>query len=69
MQTAIDRLSVGKEKEINIIDFDGYRATNPFVCPECGEYVFPAVGKKNSFKHPKGMWFREINYEFFVFRK
>lgn len=54
MQTAIDRLSVGKEKEINIMDFDGYRATNRFVCPECGEYVFPAVGKKNSFKHPKG---------------
>ncbi|MEG1177705.1 MAG: hypothetical protein RSE40_03615 [Hydrogenoanaerobacterium sp.] len=54
MQTAIDRLSVGKEKEINIMDFDGYRSSTRFVCPECGEYVFPAVGKKNSFKHPKG---------------
>ena len=54
MQTAIDRLSAGKEKEISIMDFDGYRSSFRFVCPECGEYVFPAVGKKNSFKHPKG---------------
>ena len=54
MRTAIDRLSTGIENEVNILDFDGYKSSNRFVCPECGEYVFPAVGKKNSFKHYKG---------------
>lgn len=54
LQTAIDRLHLGKEKEVHILDFDGYRSKTRFICPECGEYVFPAVGQKNSFKHPKG---------------
>lgn len=55
MQTAIDRQVIGKEKEINISEFDGYKAKERFICPECGEYVFASVGnKKKSFKHHKG---------------
>ncbi|WP_312645441.1 hypothetical protein [Hydrogenoanaerobacterium sp.] len=52
MQTAIDRLSVGKEKEINIMDFDGYRSLTRFVCPECGEYV--SARKNLGFWHLPG---------------
>lgn len=55
MQTAIDRLIFGKEEEVNIINFDGYRRHNRFICPECGEYVNPHFGNKNKFfSHPKG---------------
>lgn len=46
MRIAIDRLIIGKEEEIDIKDYDGNKKENRFVCPECGEYVFPAVGKK-----------------------
>lgn len=53
MRTAIDRLHLGKEKEIDIYAFDGYKEENRFVCPECGEYVFAAVGKRNGFRHYK----------------
>ncbi len=53
MQTAIDRLITGKEFEIDISEFDGNKSQNRFICPECGNYVFPAVGKKNSFRHYK----------------
>ncbi len=47
METAIDRSFVGKEKEIHINDFDGYKGYHRFICPNCGEYVFPRTGKKN----------------------
>lgn len=53
MRTAIDRLQLGKEKEVAIYDFDGYRPKNRFVCPECGEYVFPVTGGRNGFSHYK----------------
>lgn len=55
MRTAIDRLNIGEEKEIDILEFDGNRQKNRFVCPECGEYVDVAFGDhKKYFKHPKG---------------
>lgn len=50
MRTAIDRLAIGVEKEIDIHDFDGYRTYTRFVCPECGEYV--------SVRERKGFWHR-----------
>lgn len=53
MKTAIDRLKLGEEKEINIKDFDGYNGYNRFVCPECCEYVFPCLGKGAHFSHFK----------------
>lgn len=54
MRTAIDRMSIGKEKEVDILAYDGIKKNDRFVCPECGEYVFTATGKRNSFKHRKG---------------
>ena len=54
MKTAIDRLSIGVEKEVDILEFDGYKTSTRFVCPECGEYVFAAIGKRNGFRHYKG---------------
>lgn len=53
MRTAIDRLQLGKEKEVDIHNFDGYRLKDRFVCPECGEYVFPVTGGRNGFSHYK----------------
>ena len=53
MRTAIDRLQLGKEKEVDIYNFDGYRQKDRFVCPECGEYVFPVTGSRNGFSHYK----------------
>lgn len=53
MRTAIDRMHSGKEKEVDISDYDGYKQENRFVCPECGEYVYPAVGMRSAFRHFK----------------
>lgn len=43
MRTAIDRYSVGVEKEVNADEFDGIYIPgrlNRFFCPECGEIVY-----------------------------
>lgn len=53
MQTAIDRRYQGKEEELHISNFDECSSRKGFFCPECGESVFPAIGKKNSFRHHK----------------
>ena len=58
MRYAIDRYTIGKEKEVNADDFDGHlyipARRSRFYCPECSEIVyFRAKGgtKPNQFYH------------------